>query len=461
MLMASLDTRIMIVGLPEIAKSLGADAEEAIWFTQSLQFAVTVSLLIAGRISDLVGRVKLYSIGFLLFTIGSALTGVSQDPIQVIISRGIQGIGSAIIFTTSIALITDTTPRQELGFALGINQLAARFGAVAGLTVSGVILSFLDWRFLFYINLPIGVFGTIWAQRRLKDLTYPEKGVPMDWLGFATFTAFIASTLLAMTFAAYGVGEASRTVGLLVATMVGSLVMFIVIERRIRFPLLDFGLLHIREVTGGVTALLLNGTAFGGVLIVISLYFQLVLGFSPLQAGLAILPFDFAVIALGPLSGRLSDKFGHLPFTTCGLASTSAALVLLSTADASTPFLDVAAYLVLLGAGFGLFNSPNTSAIMSAIPPNERGMGAGMRSTFYNVGFSLSQNLVILIMTISLPYAIVTGVISSGGVTATSSGVSIGLFAQGIRDVFLVFSSLNTVAILPSVLREKKKPPSR
>ncbi|MDA4118329.1 MAG: MFS transporter [Thaumarchaeota archaeon] len=457
-LMAALDTRIMIVGLPQIAKSLSADAEEAIWFTQALQFGLTVSLLVAGKIADIVGRVKLYTIGFALFTIGSVLTSASQDPLQLIVSRGIQGVATAILFTSSIALIMDMTPIEELGFALSINQLATRFGAIAGLTVSGIIISFVDWRFLFYINIPIGIFGTIWANRRLKDFAKPGTRMPIDWIGFVTFTTFITAVLLTMTFLAYGVENTGQivTIYVLAAVALVSAGVFVINERRARYPLLNFSLFRIREVTGGMTALLLNGTAFGAVLLVISLYFQLILGFTPLQAGLAILPFDFAVIVVSPISGRLSDKFGHLPFTSSGLALTSIALFSLSTVGRTTPYLEVDAILILLGAGFGFFSSPNISAIMAAIPKNERGVGAGMRSTFFNIGFSLSQNLVILIMITTLPYAVVSGVISSGS-AASPSPLQTGLFAQGIRNVFFVFGVLNSLAIIPSALRGKKK----
>ncbi len=458
-LMASLDTRIMIVGLPQIAKSLGADAEEAIWFTQSLQFALTVSLLVAGKISDLVGRVKLYKIGFILFTIGSILTSLSRDPLQVIVSRALQGVGSAIVLTSSAALIVDMTPSDELGFALGINQLAARIGAIAGLTVSGVIISFLDWRFLFYINIPIGIFGTIWAHRRLRDFARPGTSLPMDWAGFFTFTTSITAVLLLMTFSAYGFEGSQQffTNYSLAVIAILSFGAFIFNERKTQHPILDLDLLRIREVAGGLFALLLNGTAFGGILVVLSLYFQLVLNFTPFQAGLAVLPYDFAVIGFGPISGKLSDRFGHLPFTTSGLALTSIALLLLSGAGESTPYVDVAASLVLLGAGLGFFASPNASSIMGATPSRERGMMAGMRSTFFNVGSSLSQNLVILIMVTTIAYPVITAVISSGGTGAAVSQVEKELFAQAIRNVFVFFAVVNSIAIIPSSLRGRRK----
>ncbi len=159
-LMVGIDTRIVIIGLPQVSAQLGADIEQAIWITQAYTLTNTLMLSLIGRLGDLFGRVRIYTYGFAIFTIGSALTSLGTNPIEVIIFRGLQGIGAALVFTNSIAIITDTAPRQQLGLFLGINQIAFRAGALLGLTLSGLILSFLDWRALFYINIPIGIFGT-------------------------------------------------------------------------------------------------------------------------------------------------------------------------------------------------------------------------------------------------------------------------------------------------------------
>src|SRR5881398_2353671 len=193
--MAGIDSRIVIVGLPQVASSLGADAEQAIWITQAYVLGSTVALLLIGRISDIVGRVKLYTSGF-------------------------------AVFTVSAAMIVDATPADELGLSLGINQVAFRMGSMAGLTLSGIILSFLDWRALFYVNVPIGIFGTAWARFRLRELGKLERGAPIDWGGFAAFTVFIFSLLLALTVAAYGVGEVA-TVSILLAVSFVSLGVFV------------------------------------------------------------------------------------------------------------------------------------------------------------------------------------------------------------------------------------------
>ena len=167
-LMDGIDSRIVIIGIPQVAAALHADIEQAIWFTQSYVLVGTIVLLLIGRMTDIVGRVRIYTTGFAIFTIGSALTSLSQDPNQFILWRGVQGLGVAMLFVNSVAMIVDATPRKELGLSLGINQIAFRFGAMAGLTLSGLILTFFDWRALFYVNIPIGIFGTFWAHHRLK-----------------------------------------------------------------------------------------------------------------------------------------------------------------------------------------------------------------------------------------------------------------------------------------------------
>lgn len=453
-LMVSLDSRIVVVGLPQVAAALRADAEQAIWFTQSYLLTGTVFVLGVGRLSDLIGKVKLYIAGFALFTAMSALITLAQDPIQMIALRGVQGLGTAIIYTTSTALITDATPRNELGFAMGFNSLAIRFGSMAGLTVSGVILSFFDWRALFYINIPIGIFGIFWAYRRLKELTKPEGSSRMDWVGFVTFTCAITALLLSMTFAAYGLAQDAMTLYALLIVAVVGFSIFALNERRVKHPVLDFSLFRIREVTGGAIALVLNTFSWGAALIVISLYLQLVRNFTPLSAGLAILPFELGNLAVGPLSGRLSDKYGYLPFTTVGLVLVSGALFLLSASTSATPFPLVEACFILLGAGIGCFGSPNTASIMRPIPPMRRGVASGIRSIFYSVGTTLSLNAVILIMTVGMPYGIVTSVISSGQVAVPPAYTA--AFEQGIKSVFFWFGATNSIALIPSVFRDRR-----
>lgn len=455
-LMAGIDTRIVVIGLPQVAAALGADAEQAIWFTQAYTLGGTIALLFIGRTSDIIGRVKVYTLGFAIFTVGSGLTSLSGAPDHVIAFRFIQGIGAAILFTNSAAIVTDVTPRNELGLALGINQIAFRGGAMVGLTLSGLILAILDWRALFYINVPVGIFGTLWANRRLKEMLKPEKREPMDWVGFATFTISITAFLLSLTFAAYGAPDRPTAFALFLVSAV-FFPLFVYRERHVKHPLLDLRLLRIREFTGGVSAMLISAVAWGAVLLLLSLYFQLVRDYSPFQAGVAIIPFDIAFLALGPISGKLSDKYGHVPFTTSGLALISVALYLLSTTDTTTPYTLLAAHMMVYGAGLGLFTSPNLASIMGSVPVYRRGIASGLRATFFSVGFTISFNLAVLIMTLSLPYGLITSIIAS----LNPSQIPLAdktLFVSGLQNAYLYLGILNAFAIIPSLLRGRRPP---
>jgi len=449
--MDGLDSRIVIIGLPQVAAALHADAEQAIWFTQAYVLAGTVAMLLIGRVTDIVGRVRIYTAGFAIFTIGSALTSLSQNPSQFILWRALQGLGVAMLFINSVAMIVDSTPKKDLGLSLGINQIAFRFGAMAGLTLSGLILSYFDWRALFYLNIPIGIFGTFWAHHRLKEVAKLERKSKVDWLGFASFSISITSFLLALTFGAYGLSEEIVVYGLVVLSAV-SLTVFVAYENRLAHPLLDLSLLKIREFTGGVIAQLLNAIAWGAFLLLLSLYFQLVLDMSPLAAGIAIIPFDIAFLIVGPLSGRLSDKFGHLPFTTSGLALTSVALYLFSTMTIMTPISVVIFHMTLVGAGMGLFVSPNISSVMSSVPEKRRGIASAFRATFFQVGYVISLNAAVLIMTIVIPYQTITQVISAVNPLTISASDKL-LFMKGLSIAYFYLSIVNVAAIPPSVLR--------
>ncbi len=453
-LMSGIDGRIVVIGLPVVAAALHAGAEQAIWFTQAYIIGSTIALLFLGRVSDMAGRVKIYNLGFAIFTVGSFLTSVSPSPDFFIASRIFQGFGSAALFANSAALITDAFPPGELGKALGINQVAFRAGSMFGLTISGLILAFLNWRFLFYINIPVGIFGTVWAHKRLHEQREPETKTSMDWLGFGTFTVFIVSLLLALTYAAYG-SDVYSTVAALGAVSAAFLVIFVMVERRHPHPLLDLGLLKIREFTGGVLTQLVNAVAWGAFILIVSLYLQLVVGVSPLQAGIEIIPFDLGLLVLGPISGRLSDQFGTLPFTTAGLGVVSLSLFAMSTITPTTPYILLLGYLVLGGAGMGLFLSPNMSSIMGSVPASRRGVASGLRGTFFNIGFLLSFNLVIIVLTLYLPYSQISAIIASAAGTAVSIGDK-AKFSSALDKVFLVMTVINTMAIIPSLLRGKR-----
>jgi len=452
-LMAGIDSRIVIVGLPQVAAALHADAEQAIWLTQAYTLGSTVVLLLVGQVTDMFGRVKIYITGFALFTVGSALISVSSSPWEVIAFRVIQGVGSGMLATNSVAMIVDATPAKELGFSLGINMSAFRFGAMAGLTLSGILLALFDWRALFWINVPVGIFGALWAWKRLREIGKIERNEPFDVIGLITFTTTLTSFLLALTFEAYGLAE-TNTVYILLLISTACLVAFIGWERRVEHPVLDLRLLRIREFTGGVVAQLLNAAAWGAVLLLLSLYLQIVLGLSAFDAGIRLIPFEIVGLVIGTMSGRLSDKYGPLPFTTSGLMITSISLYFFSTMGTATPYYELLAYTLIFGIGIGLFGSPNISSIMGSVPSDRRGIASAFRWITFNVGFTVSLNLAILLMTMVIPYSFLTQIMTEqmSGITEADKN----FFLDAMKTTYLWLAGINALAIIPSILRGKR-----
>jgi EmrB/QacA subfamily drug resistance transporter len=450
-LMAGIDARIIVVGLPTVARELGADVESIIWVSQSYLLASTVGLLLIGRITDVIGRVKIYNIGFVVFTIGSALASISQSPAQLILSRIVQGTGSAMLITNSAAILTDATPSTELGTILGINQIAFRVGSVAGLTLSGVIIAVSDWRALFYLNIPIGIFGTVWAHLRLREISTKDVQKKMDWLGFATFTSGLTFVLLAITLFTYGKTE--DLPGFAMLALGGILLLYFVrVENRKSAPLLDLHLFKIREFAAGNTAQLLNALAWFGIVLMLSFYMQVVLDLSPLKAGLSLLPLEGAFVLAGPISGRLSDKYGARLFSTLGLSIGSVGFFLLTQVNISTPYSNLILPLILLGVGNGMFVSPNISSIMRSVPPNRRGVASGFRTTLFNVGGTASAGLGILLITTGIPYSLFSNLLRSMD-PASLGQVPEQEFITGFKVAAFVFAIINTCAIIPSFLR--------
>jgi EmrB/QacA subfamily drug resistance transporter len=450
-LMAGIDTRIVIVGLPTVARDLGADVESIIWVSQSYLLASTVGLLLIGRITDVIGRVRVYNLGFAVFTIGSALASLSQSPVQLILSRIVQGTGSAMLLTNSAAILTDATPRDELGTILGINQIAFRIGSVAGLTLSGVIIASSGWRALFYLNIPIGIFGTLWAHLQLREISTRDADRKMDWPGFVTFTSGLTLVLLSITFLSYGTTEALPGFVMLGlgAVLLG---LFVRVEMAMAAPLLDLRLFKIRPFAGGNTAQLLNALAWFGIVLMLSFYMQVVLDFSALQAGMGLLPLEVAFVLFGPMSGKLSDRYGTRLFSTLGLSISSVGFFWLTRVNLSTSYMEVVIPLVLLGIGNGMFVSPNISSIMRSVPPNRRGVASGFRTTMLNVGGTASAGLAILLITTGIPYSVLSNLLRS------MSPASLGQlpeqeFMDGFKVASFVLAVINTCAILPSFLR--------
>jgi MFS family permease len=421
--MAGLDTRIVLIGLPTIGESLRADLETLLWVTQGYQIAITIGLLFLGRLTDIFGRVKIYNLGFAIFTFGSGLCALAQTGEQLIIFRVIQGMGGAMLIANSAAIITDATPIQELGFALGLNQIALTVGAVLGLTVGGILIDTTGWRAIFTLNIPVGIFGTLWAHFRLREISQTERQSSFE---------IEAAILYSVSLVTFG--------------------LFLYLEPRRGEPLLDMRLFRIRLFSAGNISQLLFSLGFGSMSLIIILYLQLIRGFDAFTAGLLFLPLDIAFVSIGPISGKLSDRYGTRGLATLGMgvgAVGYVALALLLTT--TTPLEQIEVILVVIGVGLGLFSSPNISSIMGSVPAQRRGVASAVRATLFNAGSVVSIGLVAYIVTTAIPYEVVSGIIT-GGYTALTPGDSIG-FVTGIGRAFVVAAMITIIGMFASSLR--------
>ena len=452
-LMSSIDGNIVLISLPTIGRQLpGTNATLLLWILLGYSLVTAVVLLNFGRLSDIFGRVRLYILGFAIFTGGSALCGLSQTGLELVLFRLVQAVGAGFLFSNSAAIITDAFPPNERGRALGVNQVSIVAGSVAGLVLGGFITSTIGWRWIFYVNVPIGLFATLRARATLRELARPESTAKIDWAGNVVFAGGLAILLIGITLGA--LGQVSETLALgLVGAGLALLVAFIFLELRERHPMLDLSLFRNRQFSASALAMFLNALARGAFAFILVFYLQGPPRFlSPLTAGLYLVPVSASLATFGPVSGWLSDRFGPRPFLLAGLVVSGGGFVWLATIGPDATFLQLFAPLILVGSGMGLFAAPNRAAMMTAVPPTRRGVASGTGITLVNTGATISLGVTLVIMSSALTrpeiQAIFLGTATSG--MAFTAGPQ---FLQAIHTIFLVSTALVLVALVPAVLR--------
>lgn len=452
-LMSSLDSNIVIIALPTIARELpGTSVFLLLWILLGYALLTSVVLLNFGRLGDMFGRVRLYVIGFAIFTVGSALCGLSQTGTELVLFRLVQAIGAGFLFANSAAIITDAFAPNERGRALGINQVSIVVGAVAGLVLGGVLTSTLGWRSIFYVNVPIGIVATWRAHAGLRELHRPEREHRIDWVGNLSFAAGLMSILLGVTlFALRQTSEAAFT-----AFMVGGVALvalFVGIEGRVRHPMFELSLLRIRMFSASLAAIFLNALARGAFSFVMVFFLQGPPHYlSPLTAGLYLIPVSASLATVGPISGTLSDRYGSRVFAILGLLVSAAGFLWLTQIGAATGFPQLVGPFILVGAGMGFFASPNRASMMSAVPPERRGVAAGIGTTLVNSGTTLSLGLAILVMANALPLGPLTSIFL-GVAHATLPVSAIARFIDATHSVFEVSAFLLLIALVPAAMR--------
>jgi MFS family permease len=450
MTMATIDASIVIVAMPAIFRGIGlnpltpGNITYLLWMILGYLLVQSVLVVTLGRLGDMFGRVKIYNLGFVVFTLASI--ALSLDPLTgthgamwLIGFRFVQAFGGAMLMANAAAILTDAFPANKRGMALGINQIAGISGQFVGLLLGG-LLAAVNWRLVFWVNVPIGLFGTVWAYKSLREVATTRRA-KIDWVGNIMFAVGLSSLLIAITYGIrpYGGHPTGWTNPWIITGIVGGVVIlagFCVFETKIAEPMFQMSLFKIRAFAAGNAASLLGSISRGG------LQFMLVIWLAgiwlplhgydftvtPLWAGIYMLPLTAGFLIAGPISGTLSDRYGPRLFATSGLLLATLCFVGLMLLPVDFPYPLFALLIFGNGVGSGLFASPNTSAIMSSVPARHRGSASGMRATFQNSGMALSIgiffSLMIAGLASSLPRALTSGLTAQGVPTSVATQVS-------------------------------------
>jgi MFS family permease len=469
--MASVDSSIVIISLPAIFRGIHlnplqpANIKYLLWLLQGYLVVTAVLVVSLGRLGDMYGRVRMYNAGFAIFTvasIGLSLTWStgSTGATEMIVMRVVQGIGGAMLFANSTAILTDAFPEDERGTAMGINMIAGIAGSFIGL-IAGGLLADINWRLVFWINVPVGLFGTVWAYLKLRDYS-PGHPSRLDWWGNITFAAGLISILVGITggIQPYGNHTMGWTSPVVLTELIGGvvvLILFGVIEAHTKDPMFDLRLFKIRAFLAGNVASLLSSIGRGGLQFMLIIWLQGIWlplhGYdfvrTPLWAGIYMLPLTGGFLIAGPLSGALSDRYGARPFATGGMILAAITFGLLMLLPANFHYPVFAALLFANGVGFGMFAAPNTAAVMNAVPPDQRGAASGMRATFQNSGMVLSIGLFFSLMiaglAATLPSVMQAQLVAQGVPSATAAQAA---HLPPVSSLFAAFLGYNPIQTL-------------
>ncbi len=471
MFLATVNSSIVLISLPAIFRGIGLDplapgnGSYLLWMLMGFLLVTAVFVVTFGRLGDIYGRVRIYNLGFVVFAVASV--ALSVDPLHgsagalwLIAWRVVQGIGGAMLFANSAAILTDAFPADQRGLALGVNQVAAIAGAFIGLVLGGV-LSEWDWRAVFWVSVPIALLGSIWSFRSLREVGERHRA-KLDWWGNVTFAVGLGVLLAAITYGIepYGGHVMGWTDPWVLAGLVGGVVLlgaFCFVQTRVSDPMFTMGLFRVRAFSAGNLAGLLAAMGRGGMQFVLIIWLQGIWlplhGYSfestPLWAGIYMLPLTVGFLAAGPVSGHLSDRFGARPFAVGGSLLVAATFVALMLLPVDFPYPLFALLVLLSGVGSGLFSAPNSATIMNSVPARQRGAASGMRGTFFNAGSALSIGLFFSLMiaglAAALPTTLTHGLQAQGVDPATAAHVG---SLPPVGSLFAAFLGVNPVAAL-------------
>ena len=449
MLLATVNSGTLVIALPNLEQALGVDLLTLVWVILAYMIASTVLVLTFGRLSDVFGRKQAYVAGFLVFSLASLGAGFASGGTDLIVWRIVQGIGAALIFANASALVTDAFPREQLGVAMGTNVMVAAVGLVLGPVLGGVLVE-ISWHWVFWFNVPFGLLGTAWAAMVLRELVRPEGERSFDWWGTVTF-------VIGLTGLTYGISRGGlvgwgETLTLApVAVGVVLLVAFVVVERRTREPMLDLSLFADRGFSSATAASFIAGLSRFSLTFVFVLYFQGALGDDPILAGVKLAPLAVGMLISSPLAGRYADRHGARMLAALGLVVSAVGMAGMTMLDTDTAYALTAFWLFVTGVGSGMFNSPNTAAMMGSVPAHRRGIAAGTRMMLQNTGSVLSIAVLLAIVTSAVPKETLLSIFS--GLTTGVSDATLAPFIHNLHTAMWVLAATSLVGALVSLLR--------
>ncbi|MDQ1423796.1 MAG: hypothetical protein QOD72_1294 [Acidimicrobiaceae bacterium] len=484
MFMATLDSSIVLISLPAIFRGIKLDPLQPanigylLWMLMGYLVVTAVLVVSFGRLGDIFGRVRMYNAGFAVFTLASIALSLTPGhgggaAMWLIAWRVVQGIGGALLMANATAILTDAFPAAERGRAMGINMVAAIAGSFIGL-IAGGLLAEIDWRLVFWVNVPFGVFGTIWAYLKLRELS-ARRPARLDWWGNVTFAAGLVMILVGITYGlqpsgGHNMGWASPWVLFEIVGGVALLGAFVAFEANVAEPMFHLELFRVRAFNAGNVAGFLASIGRGGLQFMLIIWLQGIWlplhGYrfedTPLWAGIYMLPLTAGFLIAGPAAGWLSDRYGARPFATGGMLTSAASFGLLMLLPADFSFPVFAALLLLNGLGMGMFAAPNTTGIMNAVPARQRGAASGMRATFQNTGMVLSIGLFFSLMIIglsgTLPHSLSTNLQREGVPTATAQRIA---NEPPVGSLFAAFLGYNPMQKLVGDETLSQLPPAR